>query len=64
MSVHTRVHTYTTFANPHLHCDACHEAVPCWHNGHACGCGEKYWNAPCGHSAGTHSVRPWSPVEE
>ena len=61
---HTRTHTYITFANPYLRCDFCREPVPRWHNNDTCGCGETFWNEPCGHTAGTTSVCPsWSPVD-
>lgn len=64
MTTHTRTHVYVTFANPFLVCDLCRQPVPRWHNNDKCGCGEEFWNEPCGDTAGVTSVCPsWSPVD-
>lgn len=57
----THLHAY--FANPFLVCIKCREPVPSWHDDKACGCGESFWNNPCGHKAGVSSTCiTWSPV--
>lgn len=60
----TTTHTHLKFANPYLRCDTCEEYVPAWHDGDKCGCDQGWWNAPCGHTAGIHSICPsWSPAD-
>lgn len=60
---HTRVHTYVSFANPHLVCGLCRRSVPRWHNNDTCGCDAGWWNNPCGHRAEAVSACPsWDPA--
>lgn len=62
--VHTRVHVHVEFANPYLTCDQCKTWVTAWHDNSRCGCDEKSWNEPCGHTAGVTSACPsWGPVD-
>ncbi|MFM9703636.1 hypothetical protein [Streptomyces galilaeus] len=61
---HTRVHTYITFANPHLVCEQCRQPATRWHDRHKCGCDTRSWIDPCGHNAEAVSVCPsWSPLD-
>lgn len=63
-TTHTRTHVTIQFANPHLKCDECGQAVPRWHDAAQCGCEAGFWNEPCRHKASVISACPsWGPVD-
>lgn len=64
-AVRTKVHTFTSLANPFLVCLRCRRGVSAWHDSERCGCRAEGAgaNLPCGHAAGVESVCPsWSPI--
>lgn len=65
VATYTRTHVYVQFADPYLVCDGCGEQVTRWHDDERCGCGETWWNEPCGcRRAGVDSTCPsWGPVD-
>lgn len=61
---HTRTHVDITLADPYLTCDQCGRWVDAWHDDDRCGCGDGFWNEPCGHQTGFTSACPsWGPVD-
>lgn len=63
-TTHVRVHTKTSFANPWLACDQCHQQVQAWHNPDLCGCERASHLIPCGHpGVATSLCWSWSPVD-
>lgn len=62
---YTRTHVFEQFANPHLICDNCRQPVAGWHDNTRCGCGDTWWNNPCGckRASVVSNCPSWGPVD-